>query len=176
MPGEMLIYSVEPVNISLLHKLSNDIFYIHGWISYALNLANENNFFDKDEDKLNILWFNYTKAVYAMTDFLLQTKELDYTSSLAYINKAGIKKDEAELYLDHLALNPFDAVSYIIGEQEFVRLKAKYKKKLGKNFNLQEFNTKILSIGRVPLLSMEESLDKAYTKKEVDSFFKMTYF
>lgn len=176
MPGEMLIYSVEPVNLSLLHKLSSDIFYIHGWISYALNLANENNFFNKDEDKLNILWFNYTKAIYAMTDFLLQTKELDYTSSLAYINKAGIKKDEAEPYLDHLALNPLDAVSYIIGEQEFIRLKAKYKKKLGKNFNLQEFNTKILSIGRVPLISMEESLDKAYAKKEVDSFFKMTYF
>ncbi len=175
-PGESLIYSVEPANISLLHKLSDDIFYIHGWISYALNTANENGFFTKDEDKLNILWYNYTKAVYAMTDYLLQIQALDYTSSLAYINKAGIKKEEAEPYLDYLALHPFDAVSYIIGEQEFVRLRAKYKKKLGKDFDLLDFHTKILSIGRVPLFSMAESLERTYTKKNVQSYFNMTYF
>ena len=176
MPGQMLIYSVEPANISLLYKLSNDMFYIHGWMSYALNTASEYGLFNKDEDKLNLLWYNYTKAVYALTDFLLQTKELDYTSSLAYLNKAGIKKEEAEPYLDYLALNPLDAVSYVIGEQEFLRLRAKYKKKLGKDFKLQEFHTKILSIGRVTLYSMEESLDRAYAKKEVESYFNMTYF
>jgi len=175
-PGQTLIYSVAPANLSLLYKLSNDIFYIHGWIKYALNTAYENDFFNKEEDKLNLLWFNYTKAVYALTDYLLQTKELDYTSSLGYLNKAGIKKEDAEQYLDYLALHPFDAVSYIIGEQEFIRLRAKYKKKLGKNFNLQEFHTKILSIGRVPLYSMEESLNRAYAKKEVQSYFNMTYF
>ncbi len=95
---------------------------------------------------------------------------------MAYINKAGIKKEEAEPYLDYLALHPFDAVSYIIGEQEFVRLRAKYKKKLGKDFDLLDFHTKILSIGRVPLFSMAESLERTYTKKNVQSYFNMTYF
>ena len=175
-PGETLIYSVEPAKASLLYKLSHDIFYIHGWMKYAVNTAYENGYFNKEADKLNVLWYNYTKAVYAMTDYMLQTKELDYTAALAYINKSGIKKEEAETYLDYLALNPYDAVSYIIGEKEIERLKAKYKKELGKNFNLKEFHTKILSIGRVPLIAMEESLKKAYEKQEVNSYFNMTYF
>lgn len=175
-PGKTLIYSVEPANLSLLHKLSNDPFYINGWVSYALNTASEKGYFNKEEDKLNVLWFNYTKAVYALVDYKLQTKELDYTSALAYISKAGIDTKEAEVYLDYLALNPLHAVSYVIGAQEFERLRAKYQKQFGKKFDLEDFHTKILSIGRVPLISMEESLEKAYSKKEVDSYFSMTYF
>ena len=175
-PGKALIYSVEPAKLSLLHKLSDDMFYINGWTYYALNNANENGFFNKEEDKLNMLWFNYTKAVYALVDYKLQTMDFDYTSALAYLSKAGVDAKEAEIYLDYLALHPFDAVSYIIGGQEFDRLKAKYKKQLGKKFDLQNFHTKILSIGRVPLIAMEDALEKAYAKKEVDSYFSMTYF
>lgn len=175
-PGKTLIYSVEPANLSLLHKLSDDPFYINGWVTYALNTAYENGYFNKDEDKLNLLWFNYTKAVYALIDYKLQTKELDYTSALAYASKAGIETKEAEVYLDYLALNPLDAVSYIVGAQEFSRLKEQYQKQLGKKFDLETFHTKILSIGRVPLIAMEDALEKAYAKKEVDSYFSMTYF
>ena len=175
-PGKTLIYSVEPANLSLLHKLSNDPFYINGWINYALNTAYENGYFNKDEDKLNMLWFNYTKAVYAMVDYKLQTKELDYTSALAYIGEAGIDAKDAETYLDHLALNPLHAVSYVVGAQEFSRLRDKYKKQLGKKFDMETFHTKILSIGRVPLIAMEDALEKAYAKKEVESYFSMTYF
>ena len=103
-------------------------------------------------------------------------KDLDYNSALAYITDAGIKEEEAKTYLNYLALNPFDAVSYIVGAQEFERLKTKYKKQLGKNFNLATFHTKILSLGRIPMIALENSLAKAYAKKEVDSYFSLTYF
>ena len=175
-PGKTLIYSVEPANLSLLYKLSNDIFYIHGWINYSLNTAAENGLLNTEQDNINLLWFNYKKAIYALVDYKLQTLQFDYTSALAYITQAGIDSKEAEVYLDYLALHPFDAVSYIIGAQEFERLKAKYKKELGKKFDLLTFHTKILSLGRIPLISMEEALKRAYTKKEVDSYFSMTYF
>ena len=54
--------------------------------------------------------------------------------------------------------------------------KNKYKKKQGKDFDLATFHTKILSLGRIPLIALEDSLEKAYAKKEVDSLFNMTYF
>jgi len=75
-----------------------------------------------------------------------------------------------------LALNPLHAVSYVVGAQEFSRLRDKYKKQLGKKFDMETFHTKILSIGRVPLIAMEDALEKAYAKKEVESYFSMTYF
>ena len=175
-PGQSLIYSVEPVNSSLLYKLSNDIFYIHGWMKYALDTAYQNGFFDYEEDKLNYHWFNYKKAVYALVDYELQTKNWDYNVALEFIKQSGIKEAEAQAELDYLALRPFDAVSYIIGAQEFNRLKNKYKKKQGKDFDILTFNTKVLSLGRIPLITLEDSLEKAYAKKEVDSLFNMTYF
>lgn len=175
-PGQTLIYSVEPANMSLLHKLSNDIFYIHGWIKYALDIAYENDFFDQEIDKLNYLWFNYKKAVYALADYKLQTKSFTYDSALDYITSAGIEEEEAKTYLNYLALRPFEAVSYIVGAQEFQRLKTKYKKQLKEDFNLLTFHTNILSLGRIPLKSLEESLEKTYSKKDVDSYFTMTYY
>lgn len=175
-PGQTLIYSVEPANISLLSKLSNDIFYIHGWVKYALDTANENNFFTSEEDQLNYLWFNYKKAVYAIVDYKLQTKAFDLESSLAYMKEAGINENEAKTYLDYLALRPFDAVSYIIGAQEFKRLRTKYKKQLKDEFDLLTFHTKILSVGRIPLIALEKTLEKTYEKKDIDSYFNITYF
>ena len=175
-PGQTLIYSAEPVNMSLLYKLSDDIFYIHGWIKYALDTVYENNFFDQEIDKLNYLWFNYKRAVYALVDYKLQTKSLTYDSALTYITEAGIEEEEAKTYLNYLALRPFEAVSYVLGAQEFQRLKTKYKKQLGKNFDLLTFHTNILSLGRIPLKSLEESLAKTYSKKEVNSYFSMTYY
>lgn len=175
-PGKALIYSAEPVNISLAHNLSNDMFYINGWIKYALDTAYENDFFTTEEDKLNYIWFNYKKAVYALVDYKLQTKELDLDSALAYIKDAGIEESEAKNYLDYLALNPLDAVSYILGSQEFQRLRTKYKKQLGKEFDLLTFHTKVLSVGRIPIMALEKTLEKAYAKKDVDSYFSMTYF
>ena len=175
-PGQTLIYSVEPVNSSLLYKLSNDIFYVHGWVKYALDTAYENGLFDSEMDQINYRWFNYTKAVYALAEYKLQTKDFDYDSAIAFITNAGIGEEEAKANLNYLALKPFDAVSYIIGAQEFERLRIKYKKQLGKKFDLSTFHTKILSVGRIPLTALEKSLAKTYAEKEVDSMFNVTYF
>lgn len=175
-PGQTLIYSVEPANLSLLCKLSNDIFYINGWIKYALDIAYKNNFFTKDEDKLNYLWFNYKKAVYAIVDYELQTKVFDWETALEYIKNAGIEEKEAESYLNYLALRPFEAVSYVVGAEEFERLRNKYQRKYKNDFTLMDFHTKVLSVGRIPLMALEKTLEKAYAKKEVDSLFNITYF
>ncbi len=175
-PGQTLIYSVEPANLSLLCKLSNDIFYIHGWIKYALDTAYENDFFNKDEDKLNYLWFNYKKAIYAIVDYELQTQIFDLQSSLDFMKNSGIEEKEAESYLNYLALRPFDAVSYIIGAQEFKRLRNKYQKRQKNDFDFVTFHTRVLSVGRIPLIALENTLEKAYAKKEVDNLFSITYF
>ncbi len=175
-PGQTLIYSVEHANLSLLCKLSDDIFYINGWIKYAIDTAYKNNFFSKQEDKLNYLWFNYKKAVYAVVDYQLQTKVLDFDTALEYIKNAGIEEKEAESYLNYLALRPFEAVSYIVGAEEFERLRNKYQKKYKNEFTLVDFHTKVLSVGRIPLIALEKTLEKAYAKKEVDSLFNLTYF
>lgn len=175
-PGKNLMYSITASEGLLLRKLSNDLFYTNGWIKYAVNMAKETGFLSTDEDNLNLAWYNYKKAVLALADLKMQTKELNYTQTLDYVMDSGLSKEEAEADVDNLAIRPLSGVSAIVGEQEFMRLKNKYQKKFGKKFDMADFHKKVLTIGRVPLFLLDDAIAKSYEKKEVESFFNMTYF
>ncbi len=175
-PGKNLMYSTMPEEGEVMRKVSANIFFINGWIKYSLNIALENGYFDKDEEKLALAWYNYKKAVFAVAGLKLQTKQFNYTQALDFIIDAGLQTKEAENAADYLAVNPLDAEAYIVGEQEFSRLKTKYQKKIGKNFDLADYHKKVLMSGKIPLSLLDSSLQKSYEKKEAVSAFNMTYF
>lgn len=176
MPGINLSYNATLDNQQVLIKISDDMFYINGWTAYALNFAQKEGFFDEEADNLNIAWLNYKRALYALADIKMQTKELNYTQTLDMLISAGINDEEATEKIDFLAVNPANALSYIIGAKEFEKLNSKYQKKLKDKFTQLEFNNKILSLGRVPLNVLAESLDQAYKTKPIESFFNTMYF
>lgn len=175
-PGKNLMYSTMPDSGEVMRKISANIFFINGWIKYSLNVALQNGYFDKDEEKLALAWYNYKKAVFALAGFKMHTKQFNYTQTLDFIIDSGIQSKEAETAADYLAVNPLDAEAYIIGAQEFDRLKTKYQKKIGKNFDLADYHKKVLMSGKIPLSLLDSSLQKSYEKKEAVSAFNMTYF
>lgn len=176
LPGMGLSYNATSEEQQVLLKISNDMFYLHGWAQYALKLAQEQGYFESDEDLLNILWLRYKRAVYALADIKMQTKELNYTQTLDMLISAGINDEEAVAAVDFLAIHPAYAFSYVVGAQEFERLNLKYQKKLKEKYNAKEFYNKILSLGRIPLNVLEENLENSYKEKPIESFFNMTYF
>ena len=176
LPGLSLSYNATAEDQQVLTSISNDMFYLNGWSAYALKLAQEQGYFDDEADIVNIAWLNYRRALYALADIKMQTKELNYTQTLDMLISAGINDEEATYQVDYMAVNPAQALSYILGEKEFERINLKYQKKLKDKFNQKEFNNKILSLGRVPLNVLEEGLAHAYKAKSVESFFNTTYF
>ncbi len=175
-PGRNLMYSFTSEDGKILKKLSNDKFYINGWIKYSLNTAAEAGYLNTAEDKLNLAWYNYKAALFAIIDYQMQMLEINYTQALDFLISNGVKKEEAEPAADYIALNPLDGVATIIGAQEFNKVRAKFQKKLGKKFDLKDFNQRVLSIGRVPPVLLEEGLIKTYEKKATENVFNMTYF
>ncbi|MDR0646785.1 MAG: DUF885 domain-containing protein [Elusimicrobiota bacterium] len=174
--GANLLFSYSNDFLGNALKLSNDPFYIKGWIKYSLNLAKEKNYLIQDEDLIHIAWHNYKTAALALAGLQMHSGKINYTSALEQLVAAGINKEEAAAGLDLVALNPVEYLSSILGEQEFSRLSAKYQKKLGSKFNLEDFHNKVLSTGRVPITIVERALSQAYEKKTVDSFFNTLYF
>lgn len=175
-PGKNLMYSTMPEEGQVMRKLSANIFFINGWLKYSVNLALQNGYFDKDEEKLALAWYNYKKAVFALAGLKMQTKQFNYTQTLDFVIDAGIESKEAETAVDYLAVSPLDAEAYIVGAQEFDHLKTKYQKKIGKNFDLADYHKKVLMSGKIPLDLLDESVQKSYEKKDAVSAFNMTYF
>lgn len=176
MPGINLSYNATMDNNQVLINISDDMFYLNGWAAYALKIAQEQGYFEDEADILNIAWLNYKRAVYALADIKMQSKELNYTQTLDMLISAGINDEEAAAEVDFLAVNPAWALSYIIGQKEFEKLHLKYQKKLKDNFNQLEFNKKVLSLGRVPLNVLADGVEQAYKVKPIESFFNTTYF
>ena len=176
LPGISLSYNATSEDQQVLIIVSDDMFYINGWASYALKFAQEQGYFEDEADILNIAWLNYKRALYALADIKMQTKVLNYTQTLDMLISAGINDEEATEQVDFLAINPANALSYIIGAKEFEKLNLKYQKKLKDKFNQLEFNNKVLSLGRVPLNVLAEGLENSYKTKPIESFFNTMYF
>ena len=75
-----------------------------------------------------------------------------------------------------MALHPAHAIAYIVGEQAFNALRAKYAKKINKKLSLAAYHEKLLSLGRVPMIVLDEAMAKQLEEKKADSLFNMTYF
>jgi|GEM_PF-3123958 Uncharacterized protein conserved in bacteria len=176
MPGIHLSYNATLDSQQVLTNISNDMFYVNGWAAYSLKFAQKAGFFEDEADNLNIAWLNYKRALYALADIKMQTKTLNYTQTLDMLISAGINDEEATERIDFLAINPANALSYVIGAKEFEKLNLKYQKKLKDKFNQLEFDNKILSLGRVPLNVLAEGLEQSYKTKPVESFFNTMYF
>lgn len=175
-PGKNLMYSIATEEGRVLRKLSNDPFYINGWVKYALNTAASTELFSSAEDKINLAWFNYSKALLAVAEYNMQTNAANYTQTVDFLVENGMLKEEAEANVDYLALNPMDAVAYVVGQQEFDYLKAKYAKKINKKLTLADYHERLLSLGRVPIRTLDEAMSKEMEEKKTESFFNMTYF
>lgn len=175
-PGENLMHSVATEEGRVLRKISHDPFFANGWVKYALNLAAETKFFNSAEDKINLAWFNYTKALLAVAEYNMQVGNANYTQTVDYLIENGLSKEEAEANVDHMALHPAHAIAYIVGEQAFNALRAKYAKKINKKLSLAAYHEKLLSLGRVPMIVLDEAMAKQLEEKKADSLFNMTYF
>jgi len=174
--GYNLMYGGSEWFNEIILKISSNPCYINGWVKYSLNTAKEKGYLVQDEDLIHIAWLNYKTALLASAEVKMQTGELNYTQSLENLVAAGMDKDEAATALDNAAMTPGLYLTAILGEEEFARLRVKYQRKIGAKFNMADFHRKMLSTGRVPLPVMERALDKAYEKKQVDSFFNTLYF
>jgi len=175
-PGKDLMFAVMPEEGEVMAKVSADPFFVNGWVKYSLNLALKSGYFDTDEEKAAVAWYNYQKAIFAEADLKMQTKQFTYTQAIDYLIDSGINAKEAEANANYLAVHPLDGVAYIIGSKEFERLENKYKKDLGKKFDMAEYHKNVLKAGKIPLPLLDKAIENNYKHKDTIDAFNMAYF
>ena len=139
----------------------------NGWSAYAQTLARETKFIITDEELLFAAWSEYVRALKALTDAKLNTRQASYTDVLNMLTlEHGIDQNQAETMIKQVVLQPGETLSYQAGLDTLQALRKKYQKKQGKKFSESTFNAYLLQTGNVTPEYLEKELDRFYKQKK----------
>lgn len=137
----------------------------NGWKEYAAELAKENALIVTDEELAYLAWDNYRRALAAEIDVKLQTKRFSYADALNYLTQEnGFEQADAENMIKAVAQHPAEALSRQYGLETWLNTREKFRKKLGKKFNMADFHKKALQTGNIPPAELEKEISRLYEK------------
>lgn len=102
----------------------------NGWTLYALDVNAKNGYFITDEEQLFLAWQHYVRALMAVVDQRLHTRQYTYEDALEFLTaQNGFTQDEATALISPLLAQPGEAVSFVWGAQLLEKAAAPYAKK-----------------------------------------------
>ena len=135
--------------------------YTEGWATYAeiqsYELANFNN---DSLTKLSQIYSEITLAIPTLIDIGVNYEGWNLDNTKKYIVNFGFDASMAENIYNSVIEEPANYLQYYVGYLQFVELRDKAKDKLGKDFDLKEFNKVILDVGPAPFSVLENKVDE----------------
>jgi uncharacterized protein (DUF885 family) len=127
--------------------------YTEGWALYAERLASEYGWYEGDiEGRIGYLDYMLFRARRLVVDTGLHARKWTRQQAIDY----GISPEEVERYV----MNPGQACAYMIGQIKLIELRERTREALGNEFSIQDFHDIVLRLGVVPLIVVEEALDR----------------
>ncbi|MCF6401906.1 DUF885 domain-containing protein [Chitinophaga filiformis] len=100
------------------------------------------------------------RAIRLVLDVGIHTGRMTREDAIKYmLAHESISEEEAVTSVERYMAMPGQALTYKIGELEILRLREKYRKRLGKRFNIIKFNDALLAQGDMPLKVLEHYMD-----------------
>ena len=140
-----------------LSKFVDYAAYTEGWARYAEAMGEEEEIYDtEDAAIMRRLW----PARGMVVDPGLHAFHWTRQQAIDYIVASGrFTAEEANDYVDRIAVMPGQLTSYDSGGLEIKRLREKAKATLGSNFDLRRFNKALLEEGVVPLSELRVHIE-----------------
>jgi len=133
--------------------------YLEGWALYAEQLADEMGLYVDTESLLGSLAPSLLRAARLVVDTGLHALGWSRRQALGFM-VAHVPMPEAFLAneIDRYIVMPAQALSYLIGKREIVRMRADASRRLGPRFALPDFHAVVLDSGSLPMLVLEEKI------------------
>ncbi|HEY1744650.1 MAG TPA: DUF885 domain-containing protein [Granulicella sp.] len=140
-----------------LSKLVDYAAYTEGWARYAEAMGEEEKIYDtEDAAIMRRLW----PARGMVVDPGLHAFHWTRQQAIDYIVASGrFTAEEANDYVDRIAVMPGQLTSYDSGGLEIKRLREEAKTRLGGSFDLRRFNKTLLEEGVVPLSELRVDVE-----------------
>jgi uncharacterized protein (DUF885 family) len=126
--------------------------YAEGWALYAEQLAEEMGLYPDTESLLGALAQSLMRAARLVVDTGLHALGWSRREALEFV-VAHVPNPEPFLAneIDRYIVMPGQALSYLIGKREVIRLRDEASRRLGPNFTLPDFHAVMLDSGSLPL-------------------------
>jgi uncharacterized protein (DUF885 family) len=136
--------------------------YVEGWALYAERLMSEiGAYADDPYGDLGRLQMEAFRAARLVVDTGIHTQGWTFDQAVKFMVKnTGMEERFLQFEVARYIAWPAQALSYKIGMNEILRLRAKVEDQLGDRFDIREFHNLVLGSGALPLSILEQIVDK----------------
>ena len=133
--------------------------YVEGWGLYCERLGVELGMYNDPWQYLGMLDMQMFRAARLVIDTGLHARGWSRDQAIAYMaDRTAMDRGVIELEIDRYIVTPGQAVSYKVGEQVILNLRAEAQRALGARFDIRAFHDQVLSTGSLPLPVLERKI------------------
>jgi uncharacterized protein (DUF885 family) len=132
-----------------------------GWALYTERLADELGLYSGDLARFGMLSFDSWRACRLVVDTGLHQLGWSRGQAIDYLlANSALTRGNVENEVDRYVAEPGQALAYMVGRLELVRLRALATDRLGDRFDLRAFHDLVLGTGGVPLAVLAGEVDR----------------
>jgi uncharacterized protein (DUF885 family) len=144
--------TLELPGLPLLRRIADVNAYTEGWGLYCERLADEMGLYSDDIAKLGMLTADSMRAGRLVVDTGLHAKGWSREQAVAYLSEhTPMAAVEIESEVDRYIAYPGQALAYMVGRLEILKIRADAKSVLGDTFDIRGFHDVVLGNGPLPL-------------------------
>jgi len=131
-----------------------------GWALYTERLADELGLYSGDLERFGMLSFDSWRACRLVVDTGLHQLGWSRDQAVDYmLANSALTRTNIENEVDRYVAMPGQALAYMVGRLELVRLRERAEARLGGRFDLRAYHDLVLGTGGVPLSVLAEVVD-----------------
>jgi uncharacterized protein (DUF885 family) len=133
-----------------------------GWALYTERLADELGLYSGDLERFGMLSFDSWRACRLVVDTGLHAFGWGRDQAVDYmLANSALTRTNVENEVDRYVAWPGQALAYMVGRMELVRLRRRAAERQGGRFDLRAFHDLVLGTGGVPLAVLAEAVDSS---------------
>jgi uncharacterized protein (DUF885 family) len=151
-PGHFLQFSYAYHNPDFIRHVHDDGVFAEGWAFYGEEMLMRQGLYGRDPAaRRQVIHLMRHRATRVGVDVALATGAMSLPEAIAYFQKnAGIDYATARGEATRFAMNPGQAIDYLIGKTQIETLLGLARDAGGSAFSLRDFHDRLLSYGTVP--------------------------
>jgi uncharacterized protein (DUF885 family) len=158
-PGHHLQFSLaqEQQELPRFRRFGYVTAFSEGWALYTERLADELGLYSGDLERFGMLSFDSWRACRLVVDTGMHAFGWSRDRAIGYmLANSALTRSNIENEVDRYVAMPGQALAYMVGRMELVRLRALATGRLGARFDLRAFHDLVLGTGGVPLSVLAE--------------------
>ena len=135
--------------------------YGEGWALYCEQLGLEMGLYDTPYERFGMLGYQIWRAARLVVDTGIHAQGWTREQAIEHFRQyTALPEREIGTEVDRYIAWPGQALSYYLGEREFLDARARAEKALGERFNVRAFHDAVLELGSVPLPMLRARIER----------------